>query len=297
MKLQKSPFHITENKKKQVFILKILFYVLMVAAYRLLPSLILVLERYPEIYSIYRASLFLLGFNILISLARIITARLYLRRFRDERMDGNFLLGITWISNILNAFLLIIALMLALNVNPLEFLTSLTIVAAAIAILTKDYVTNIINGLIIMFTDQFGLGDLIKVGEHKGAIEDINLLNVVIKKADGHRIYIPNNLMLNSQVINHSRENLRQVEIQIELPLLSLEDLDDVRYRLRLLLFEKEETAIESNLNVELISVLKEAVTLKISVQTPFEQEKITETQLQNAVLRFIHENRKRELL
>ncbi len=297
MNLPKSASRIVANKKKRVFVIKTLIYILMFAAYKFLVPVAVFLATHPEIYSIYRAALFLLGSNILVSLGSIITVRLYLRKSRDERMDGNFILGINWISNIVNAFLLIIALMLAFDVQPLEFLTSLTIVAAAIAILTKDYVTNMINGLIIMFTDQFGLGDLIKVGEHKGNIEDINLLNVVIKKADGHSIYIPNNLMLNSQVINHSRDFLRQIEIQIELPSNFIEDLEEVRYKLSLLVFTKEVASPASKLQVELLSILKDAVVLRVLVQTPFEHEKLTELHLQNAILKFIHENKKGELL
>jgi small-conductance mechanosensitive channel len=297
MNLPKSASRIVANKKKRVFVIKTVIYILMFTAYKLIGSVTLFLTTHPEIHSIYRAALFLLGSNILVSLGSIITVRIYLRKSRDERMDGNFILGINWISNIVNAFLLIIALMLAFDVQPLEFLTSLTIVAAAIAILTKEYVTNMINGLIIMFTDQFGLGDLIKVGEHKGTIEDINLINVVIKKSDGHSIFIPNNLMLNSQVINHSRDYLRQIEIQVELPSNFIEDLEEVRNKLSLLVFDKEVSSTSSKLQVELVSILKDAVVLRVLVQTPYEQEKVTELHLQNAVLKFIHENKKRELL
>ncbi|WP_291784438.1 mechanosensitive ion channel domain-containing protein [Cecembia sp.] len=97
----------------------------------------------------------------------MVTARIYLRKHRYENIHLYLLLGVIRISNILISIVFISALIMAFGLRPLEFLTRITIVAAAIAIVSKEYIANTINGLIILFADQFALGDMIKINEKK----------------------------------------------------------------------------------------------------------------------------------
>ena len=258
---------------------------------KFIPEIQNYLIKYPNINSIHRAILFLLGGNILISLARLFTARIYLRKSIDEKVHGNFLIGITWISNILNSVVFVIALILAFDIQPLEFLTSLTIVAAAIAILTKDYVNNIINGLIIMFTDQYSLGDTIKIGENTGVIEDITLLNVVIKKEDGYKTIIPNNLVLGVQVTNYSRLDHRKVDFQMDLPFphkFNLTEIEGILVKDFEKRIKKKEVA---NIKVELVAIQKEVYSIKVSLESSLIEETRIKSELQKYLLNLLNEN------
>src|SRR5690606_28119309 len=160
-----------ENRKRTVFIIKVVVFVLLLVfgaqIIRYSGEL-----GFPIINVLNAVGLFL-GGNIIVSLVRIITVRLYLRKKSNDPMRSNFVLGVNRIAEILNAGIFVIALILLFGEKPGEFFTSITIVAAAIAIISKDYITNMINGLIVMFSDQFTLGDTIKVGEHEGKITDV----------------------------------------------------------------------------------------------------------------------------
>jgi small-conductance mechanosensitive channel len=291
MEIQKSLIQTIESKKKRVFILKLVIYLIFLLGAKFIPEVQFYLSKFSGLNSIHRAILFLLGGNILISLGRIFTARIYLRKTMDEKVHGNFLIGITWISNILNSVVFVIALMLAFDIQPLEFLTSLTIVAAAIAILTKDYVNNIINGLIIMFTDQFSLGDTIKIGENTGVIEDITLLNVVIKKDDGYKTIIPNNLVLGVQVTNLSRLDHRKVDFQMELPYHLKFNLAEIESNL-IAGFEKRIKKKEvANIKVELIAIQKEVFTIKVSLESSLTKENQIKSELHQSLLNLLNEN------
>ena len=176
------------------------------------------LERYSILSNVVRALIFLLSANLFISLGRIITLSFYLQKTDDSKVQPNFVIGIGRISSILNVFGIVISFMLAFGIKPLEFLTSITIVAAAIAILTKDFISNIINGLIIMFSDQLEIGDKIHIGASTGFIRDITLSNITLKNDTGETIIIPNSMMLNSEVINYSKNNTHQMIFDTELP-------------------------------------------------------------------------------
>ena len=176
------------------------------------------LDNYSLLNHVIRALIFLLSANLIISLGRIITLRLYLQKTAETKVLPNFVVGIGRISGILNSLALLISLMLAFGIRPLEFLTSITIVAAAIALLTKDYITSIVNGLIIMFSEQLEIGDKITIGKNTGFIRDFTLMNTVLKSETGEIIIIPNSMMLTSDVINYSKNNTHQVVFDAEMP-------------------------------------------------------------------------------
>jgi len=175
-----------------------------------------------------RSLIFLLSGNLIISLGRIAVLKFYLQKTDEHKVQPNFVIGIGRISSILNVNILLISVMLLFNIKPLEFLTSITIVAAAIALLTKDYITNIVNGLIIMFSEQLEIGDKIAVGKNTGFIRDITLVNLVLKGETGEIILVPNNLIFSSEVVNYSKNNSHQVIIDSEIPFHSKVQLEEL---------------------------------------------------------------------
>lgn len=289
MQISSSPFQLIESRKKRNFVIKLILYLTLLVAARSIPTYQELLDKFTGISSLHGAILFLLGGNILISLARISVVRFYMRKAKDERTHGNFLLGIAWISNILNSVIILISIMLAFDIQPLEFLTGLTIVAAAIAILTKDYFTNVINGLILMFTDQFSLGDTIKIGDQTGIIDDITLLNVVIKKDDGQRHIVPNNLILNTQVTNLGQLDHKNIEFVMDIT----HDKKLEVERLQKLLEKRFEQAIKDGkiltIKPKLMEIQKDFSKIKVTLEVPMDQDPSVESQLQEFLLKLSH--------
>ncbi|MCH7413481.1 mechanosensitive ion channel family protein [Belliella sp. R4-6] len=289
MNLKKSAAQVIENKKRRVFLIKLAIFLLLLILIPIFQTL--VLDSY-FINQLFTSLLFLLGSNLIISLARMLTARFYMRRIKEDRVHGNFLLGITWISNILNAIVFIIAIMFLFAINPLEFLTSLTIVAAAIAILSKEYVTNMINGLIIMFTDQFSLGDKIKIGDNIGTISDITLLNLVLKNENDDLIIIPNNLVLSAQVVNQNPLK-KKVQVFFEVPLATIITTNEIEDAISSYLLDKVEDVAELNLSVNLSDLLKDCKKFEIKVYSKLSDEQKIERIIKEALLLYIDEIKK----
>lgn len=213
----KSSIQVKENVRRRNFVIKLFLLIILEIIYEGDTILRPFLEKFEIINQIIRALIFLISANLIISLGRIITLRIYLRQREETKVQPNFVLGIDRIEGLLNSFALLISLMLAFGIKPLEFLTSITIVAAAIALLTKEYITNIVNGLIMMFSDQLEIGDKIQIGRHIGFIRDITLINLVLKNDAGEIILIPNTLALTSDVVNFSKNNTHQVIFDIEI--------------------------------------------------------------------------------
>lgn len=172
--------------------------------------------------------------NVLISIGRFLIISFYERKSQNStRVRGNVILGINQFSGILNTIFVIIAIMIILNINPKEFLTSITLVAMAIALLFKDYITNMISGLIIMFSDQFTVGDFIIIGEHQGRITDITLSNIVIKNEDDDIVLIPNNAAFNLNIVNRTLENSKKQTIDFKLPIENATEVEALKVHLQ----------------------------------------------------------------
>jgi small-conductance mechanosensitive channel len=206
-----------ESIKRRNFAFKLLLLIILDYIYLGDTLLSPFLEAHPIITNLISAAVFLLSSNLIISLGRFAALRFYLKKTKDEKVQPNFVIGIDRISWILNVIILLISLMLAVGIRPLEFLTSITIVAAAIAVLTKDYITNIANGLIIMFSDQLEIGDKIHIGKNTGFIRDITLINLILRSETGDIIIVPNSMVLASEIVNYSRNNAYQMIFDFEL--------------------------------------------------------------------------------
>ncbi len=174
-------------------------------------------EKQWMIHLIQGVSFFFI-INIILSIISFFAISIYTVNKKNENLDNNFVLGISRIVTMLNVVTGVISLMIITSINPLRFITSISIVAAALALLSKDYFTNMINGLIIMFSDKWSLGDYIVVDKTKGRIIDITFINVVLQDDEGDIHYVPNTTMLNNIVINHSHLFFKKVYFEFNIP-------------------------------------------------------------------------------
>lgn len=214
---------------------------------------------------VYALNVFLSS-NIIISTVRIILLYWYKRRslYFHTSSRGSFVLGINRIASVLNAVVIIFSLMLAFGINPRDFLTSITIVAAAVALIFKDYITNMISGLIIMFSDQLTLGDYVKIGEYQGQIIDITLVNIVINNDDDDIVMVPNNFVFTTNIVNQSFQNSRKVSVEFELAINHTMDREDLKKRLNDLLNKHSNEVLENSMKLKVLAVQKDVVKYKI---------------------------------
>ena len=169
-------------------------------------------EHYIKAFRLY------LYADLWISFGRLAVVFYYQRKHKlSKGVKSNFILGINHIANIIHTFILIGAILLLFDIDPINLITSLSIVAAAIAILSKDYIANMINGMLIMFSEEVMIGDEIKIGEVKGKVTDITLVNMHIVNDDEDLIYIPNSMIFTSQIFNYTKRAIRKVSFDFDL--------------------------------------------------------------------------------
>lgn len=87
------------------------------------------------------------------------------------------------------------------------------ILAFAVSLGAQNLVKDLINGCLILWEDQFAIGDVIQIGNEGGLVENMNLRMTQLRNGEGQLITIPNSSI--SQVRNLTRSWSR-VDFSIE---------------------------------------------------------------------------------
>jgi MscS family membrane protein len=75
----------------------------------------------------------------------------------------------------------------------------------AIALAAKDTIANFF-GSVTIFTDRpFQMGEIVKIGEHTGPVEEVGFRSTRIRTLQGHLVTIPNSVISNTNVENIGR--------------------------------------------------------------------------------------------
>ncbi|BCX12124.1 MAG: hypothetical protein KatS3mg067_1062 [Thermosynechococcus sp.] len=75
--------------------------------------------------------------------------------------------------------------------------------ALAISLGSQNLVKDVINGLLIVWEDQYGIGDVVEIEPYSGMVENLNLRITQLRNAEGHLITIPNSMI--TKVANLTR--------------------------------------------------------------------------------------------
>ncbi|SKB52628.1 Small-conductance mechanosensitive channel [Sphingobacterium nematocida] len=238
-------------------------------------------------YQVLRGVYFFLVPSIVVSIARFVIISFYNARHAKVAVRGNFVLGINRLTAMLNAVFVIIALMIAFGIKPIEFLTSLTIVAMAIAVLFRDYITNMLSGLFIMFSEQLSVGDRIKVGDQKGRIVDITFANIELQNDEDDIVMIPNNLVFTNPMVNLSAHRSNLFTVKFELPLAIPISVDQLESDIRSTLTNHPNLAPTNELDLEVVEIGKDFVRYKIELYAVSSSNKLHKS-IENEILKYI---------
>ncbi|UOF91741.1 mechanosensitive ion channel family protein [Fodinisporobacter ferrooxydans] len=120
-------------------------------------------------------------------------------------------------------FLLIMAILEALNIPVTTLLAGAGVVGVAIGFGAQNLVRDVITGFFIIFEDQFAVGDSIQTGQFRGTVEEFGLRITKLRAWTGEIYILPNSSI--TQVTNFSNANSLAV---IDVGVSYNEDLDRV---------------------------------------------------------------------
>ncbi len=98
-----------------------------------------------------------------------------------------------------------------LSIPTSSLIVGLSSVALAVTLALKDSLSNLANGIIMIYNKSFRRGDLIEIDGVEGRIKNIKLLTSEIITADNRRIILPNSKMVNGVIINKTSMSTRRI--------------------------------------------------------------------------------------
>lgn len=209
----------------------------------------------------------LLNFLIFaIALHLLIQLLIYFYRKGKKLQSGqidNVIVGLQNAYYIIFALAFILSIAAALGFPPGQFFTSLSIVAAAIAIISKDFLSEIISGMIITFSREVEIDDYVKIGTQKGKIIDITLTKIALLNEDDDVIFLPNHMVYNSEILNYTRKQIKKVSIEFELNIQALKTVEALESDLIDVLSDYRENIVRESYNLKVVDIRKDSLDLK----------------------------------
>lgn len=181
---------------------------------------------------------------------------------RNEKND-NVTLGLKNLKYILLAAGIFIASLTLFGIDFRTFFTSISIVAAAIAIVTKDYIIDIISGIILSFSSYIKTDDYIKTGELSGKVIDMTLSKILLLNDDDDIIAVPNNKAFSNEIVNYTRKASKKVTIEFDMVLASLKTVEDLEESLIQILDEFQPYIEEDSYYLRIEKIHADSISLK----------------------------------
>jgi small-conductance mechanosensitive channel len=185
--------------------------------------------------------------------------------FRANRSaSANLKLGLRNLYYIFVAFAVIMVGLSLIGIEYRTLFTSLSIVAAAIAIVTKEFLAEIISGLILSFSKRVLIGDYVNVGEMKGRILDMGLHKVTFLNEEDDIIFIPNTTFYNSEIINYTQSDQRRITIDFQMGIPHVDNFEQLENDLREVLSEFHAHIEPQSFVLKITNLTKDVVDLKL---------------------------------
>lgn len=208
-------------------------------------------------------------FNVVIYLISIELLRSFiLFLYRKQKKikypnKDNFILGI---QNLFVLFYIIglgYLLLKVANVELSSFIFSVSLVAAALAIISKEFIADILSSMLITFSRELEVGDVIKIADNKGKILDMSLTKTTILTEDDDVIYIPNSKVYLSEIINYTKREIKKTSVGFELPTGAVGDIKKLEQYLLESISDYKKFINEDSFNLRIVEIKKDYFSLK----------------------------------
>lgn len=123
-----------------------------------------------------------------------------------EILIGRLCYGAVWV----------LGSIVTLGILGLDFATllgALGLTSVAIGFSLKDVLSNYMSGVILLAARPFRISDQVVIGDYEGTVVQIQLRATTMRTYDGRLVYIPNQQVFQSSVINNTAAPIRRTDV------------------------------------------------------------------------------------
>ena len=111
--------------------------------------------------------------------------------------------------------MLFISVISKLGVETSSFVAILGAAGLAVGLSLQGSLSNFAGGILIILFKPFRVGDTIEVQGEQGNVSEILIFSTKIITSNNQVVYIPNGILSNGKIKNHSQLSTRRVDIEI----------------------------------------------------------------------------------
>lgn len=144
-----------------------------------------------------------------------------IRRYASAEERARTMMRIPTITNAISGFKTFVLVFMAVLATLSEIgipvgsvITIGGVVAIGVSLAAQNFVRDFVNGFLILFEDQYVIGDFVTINAHSGMVEHLTLRMTQLRDISGNLITIPHSSV--SSVVNHSR-NWARIDYRLSL--------------------------------------------------------------------------------
>lgn len=113
----------------------------------------------------------------------------------------------------------IIAVLARFGVQTASLIAALGAAGLAIGLALQGTLQNIAAGIMLLALRPLRVGEYVSVvSRGEGTVEEVGLFMTRLRQADGIVVHMPNNLIWGNTIVNYSRNDIRRMEIGVQVP-------------------------------------------------------------------------------
>ena len=148
---------------------------------------------------------------ILCLIVKKIVLKLVDRALGRSKIEPSFHRFIHSAANILLWFITLTVVAESVGIDATSLLALVSIAGLAVSLSVQDTLANLAGGLSILATHPFKVGDYVVIGSAQGYVREIGMVHTKLTTFDRQVIVLPNSVVADAEVDNHSTEAVRRV--------------------------------------------------------------------------------------
>lgn len=121
----------------------------------------------------------------------------------------------SFLSSIVKGLLYFLLLLIVCQVAGIPvsgFVALLSVAGLAVSLALQDSLGNFFNGMILVSSKPFKIGEYVAIGSDEGTVMNISVMTTSLNTPDNKLVIIPNTTIIKSDIINYDRLGRRRVD-------------------------------------------------------------------------------------
>ncbi|HQC54932.1 MAG TPA: mechanosensitive ion channel family protein [Clostridia bacterium] len=135
--------------------------------------------------------------------------------FSKSKIDGSVASFIQSLATSMLALFLFFIIMDVFNIDTTQIVIIIAASGLAVGLALQDILSNLVAGVIMIFTKPFKENDFISVGGVEGTVKKIKITSTILTSVDNITIRVPNKAVIGSSLYNYSERPTRRMDTSL----------------------------------------------------------------------------------